>query len=129
MAASPVLAPAPRRPVHHPPPACLSCCAHLPHRLCACALHRSLDKPDNLFFLSGKLEALDSPGEWWVDTANKTITVWMPDSGHPADRVRLKTKDLCIEIDAGERGAPVHLVNLSLVGCTFKLLNCNNCTM
>ena len=33
------------------------------------ALHRSLDKPDNLFFLSGKLEALDSPGEWWVNTS------------------------------------------------------------
>ena len=42
---------------------------------------------------------------------------------------KMGLQDLCVDIDAGERGAPVHLANLSLVGCTFKLLNCNNCTM
>ena len=33
------------------------------------------------YWLSGKLEALDSPGEWFLDTATREVWIWMPDGG------------------------------------------------
>ena len=49
---------------------------------------------DNMYFLSGKLEALDSPGEHFIDETTWTMYVWAPDSGWPTD-VRVKTRDWC----------------------------------
>ena len=37
------------------------------------------DAVDNLFFLSGVLAALDSPGEWFIDEKTWTLYVWMPE--------------------------------------------------
>jgi len=36
--------------------------------------------------------------------------------------VRLKTRDYCIDVQASN---PVHLVNISMRGCTFRLRNCS----
>jgi hypothetical protein len=35
------------------------------------------------FFLVGKLEFLDSPGEWFYDSATKTVFIWTPNSDSP----------------------------------------------
>ena len=73
-----------------------------------------LDKgADNLYFLSGVLAALDSPGEYFIDEATQTMYLWMPDSGPPAS-VEVKVKDFCAQ------GA-VHLSDVAFWGCTFHL--------
>eukprot|EP01052_Picozoa_sp_SAG31_P038991 SAG31_NODE_5316_length_2613_cov_3.281225_2_plen_472_part_00 len=68
---------------------------------------------DNLYFLSGKLDALDSPGEHFIDEATWTMYVWAPDSRPPVD-VWVKVKDWCIKGKASLR-------NVSLFGCTWHL--------
>lgn len=86
-----------------------------------------LDKAaDNLVFLSGVLGALDAPGEWFIDEASWTLYAWMPDSGAPAGRVRLKTRDYCLDVAPTH---PVHLANVSMRGCTFRLQNCSGCSV
>ena len=39
------------------------------------------------FYLTGALWMLDSPGEWFYDTAASTLYMWMPDSAAPGNRV------------------------------------------
>eukprot|EP01050_Picozoa_sp_SAG11_P008981 SAG11_NODE_819_length_7017_cov_3.801821_2_plen_559_part_00 len=51
-----------------------------------------LDKGlDNRYFLSGKLEALDAPGEYFIDEASWVMYVWAPDSAAPSS-VQVKVK-------------------------------------
>eukprot|EP01043_Picozoa_sp_COSAG02_P027513 COSAG02_NODE_1628_length_11586_cov_3.954644_5_plen_729_part_00 len=73
-----------------------------------------LDKgADNRYFLSGVLDALDAPGEHFIDARTSTMYLWMPDSGIPS-QVEVKVKDYCA------RGR-MHLANLNFWGCTFLL--------
>ncbi len=37
------------------------------------------------FYLTNKLEFLDSPGEWYYDTSTETIYFWTPDGSSPAN--------------------------------------------
>ena len=41
------------------------------------------------YFLLGKLWMLDSPGEWHLDSTNRTVYAWMPDSQAPGARVNV----------------------------------------
>ena len=45
------------------------------------------------YFLFGKLEALDSPGEWFFDRQSKTLYLWPPDGKHPSGHeIEAKTR-------------------------------------
>ena len=79
--------------------------------------------PGQSYFLSGKLGALDSPGEWFIDEGNWTVYVWTPDSGPPADRVSIRVRDFCVDV---AQSATV-LRNLSMHACTFRVRNCTGC--
>ena len=68
---------------------------------------------DNLYFLSGVLGALDSPGEHFIDRESGTMYIWMPDGSEPSG-VEVKVKDYCA------RGS-LHLKDLRFWGCTFNL--------
>lgn len=99
----------------------------------------------NQYFLSGVLAALDAPGEWHYDEFSRVLSVIMPDGGPPGTRVGVKVKEYCVDLDmesavidgknhvgagrATRRSAPVTVANLSLVGCTFRLRNCEGCTL
>ena len=98
----------------------------------------------NQYFLSGVLAALDAPGEWHYDELSRALSVIMPDGGPPGTRVGVKVKEYCVDLEmesmvtsghdhvrAGRavRSAPVTVANLSLVGCTFRLRNCEGCTL
>jgi hypothetical protein len=75
-------------------------------------------------------QALDSPGEWYMDEASRVLYVWMPDGGPPAGRVGIKVRDYCINHDGGgSAGAPFGVSNLTMFGCTFKLTNCSGCSV
>jgi hypothetical protein len=76
------------------------------------------------YFLSGVFDALDAPGEWWVDSQTWTAYAWMRDGAPPADRFRLKARSYCVE----SSNAAVTIRNVSFRGCTFRLRNCStNC--
>lgn len=40
-------------------------------------------KANNPYFLWGKLEALDTPSEWFLDSKKSTIYLWMPEGDNP----------------------------------------------
>lgn len=74
----------------------------------------------NLFFLTGIFDALDSPGEWWLNKSTGEFFMWSPDGEDLAGRVRVKTHDVCINVQ-GPQGAPTEIRNMSLTACTFVL--------
>ena len=77
------------------------------------------------YFLSGLLEALDSPGEWFLDTEKWRLYIWMPDSGQPGTRVSMKLNDLCFS--GNQTSKPFSLESASLFACTFTMRNCSGC--
>lgn len=88
------------------------------------------DWEDNLYFLSGVIGALNSPGEWHFDESTRVLSVMMPDQKAPAGRVGVKVKEYCVDLEMNDAtSAPVALVNLSMVGCTFRLRNCQGCAV
>jgi hypothetical protein len=49
---------------------------------------------DDRYFVTGKLEALDSPGEWYLDRASKMLYLWSPDGKSPElHSVDIKVRD------------------------------------
>jgi hypothetical protein len=88
------------------------------------------------YWLSGKKAALDAPGEWFISCESlvrplretRELFIWTPDSHPPAGRVSVKVKDYCIDLIGGA-GAPVVLENMAMHGCTFRLRQCDNCTV
>ncbi len=49
---------------------------------------------DDRFYLFGKLEALDAPGEWYLDRKNRALYLWTEDGEDPAGkRVEVKQRD------------------------------------
>ena len=95
----------------------------------------------NGYFLQGVLGALDAPGEWFLDTKAWVLYVWLPDGSRPSDRrLSVKAKDFCLRkqghaqrsyVHAANRSTPrpVQVQNLSFHGCTFELLECENCSV
>ncbi|MFQ5808064.1 MAG: right-handed parallel beta-helix repeat-containing protein [Armatimonadota bacterium] len=54
---------------------------------------------DDRYYLSGKLEALDSPGEWFLDTETRTLYLWTLAGDSPASHaVEAKLRDLAFDI-------------------------------
>lgn len=85
---------------------------------------------DNLYFLSGVLGALDSPGEYFIDQTTWMLYLWAPDSQPPGARVEMKVRDYCVDLGADplQMAVGAHsLSNLSLHGCTFRLQGCAGC--
>ncbi|MHC4195970.1 MAG: right-handed parallel beta-helix repeat-containing protein [Planctomycetota bacterium] len=79
---------------------------------------------DDCYYLVGKLGALDSPGEWFYDTKNKTLYLWPPDSDHPAKHtIEAKQRDY------GFQAKDVDYIEISGLGffaTAFNLENCNH---
>jgi hypothetical protein len=80
----------------------------------------------NNFFIFGKLELLDSPGEWWWDPAAKMLYIWMPDGGAPEGRVEAGTASAVLDLQSQTQ---VIVQGLSARGGWFNLANCTSCTI
>ena len=51
------------------------------------------------YFLEGKLEFLDSEGEWFYDSDSSKVYLWTPDSSNPNDlNIRGKTQSYAFQI-------------------------------
>ena len=84
------------------------------------------------YYLEGKLEFLDAPGEWFFDKASLTLFVHTLDGKSPESMiVRGKIKDFGLDV-ADCKG--IIIDGLDFFGCTFQLeevLNCEirNCNL
>jgi len=82
---------------------------------------------DDFYYLSGKLEALDAPGEWFLDAETKTLYLWTLDGDSPAEHeVAAKARTYGIE---GRGLKHVSIEGFELFGCTLRLEDCEHVTV
>jgi hypothetical protein len=79
------------------------------------------------YYLYGKLEALDAPGEWFWDPETKLLHVWLPDGSSPADhRMQVKRREYGFMINGV---SDVEIVGFDFFGCTFSGEDCERVTV
>jgi hypothetical protein len=92
------------------------------HRLAKGKPHRpGFDR----YFLAGKLEALDSPGEWFHD--GRTLYLWTPDGRSPTGHaVEARTRGYAL---AANGVSHVTVSGFHFFAATLKLEDTRNCTL
>jgi sugar lactone lactonase YvrE len=85
-----------------------------------------LPRRNNRFFVFGKLELLDAPGEWWWDPVGQQLYVWTPDGAAPANRVEAGTADSVLSLSGQSY---VTVAGLNARGGWFNLQNCTACVV
>jgi hypothetical protein len=80
----------------------------------------------NHFFLFGKLNLLDSPGEWYWDPATQQLYVWTQDGASPEGRIEAGTASAVMNISGRSY---LTVKGLSAHGGWFNLQNCTSCTL
>ena len=79
---------------------------------------------DDFYYLTGKLAALDAPGEWFHDAATNTLYVQPFESRAPvAGEVSVKRRDYAFEAKNADH---VILSGFHFVGCAFRFRNCHH---
>uniref|UniRef100_UPI003216CEE9 hypothetical protein n=1 Tax=uncultured Draconibacterium sp. TaxID=1573823 RepID=UPI003216CEE9 len=77
------------------------------------------------YYLSGKLEALDAPEEWFYDKRSGYFYIYMPEGNNPSENVvEIKLRNYGFYF---ERGNFIKLQGIHFFGCTFNFRECNNC--
>ncbi len=80
---------------------------------------------DDHFYLTGKLEALDAPTEWFHDARRGRLYLWCDDGGSPAGRrVTVKRRVYALSAD---RRSHVEIVGLRFFAATIRLNQCEHC--
>ena len=80
---------------------------------------------DDCFYLSGKLEALDAPTEWYHDARSGTLYLWCDDGKSPAAR-QVAVKRRTYAIDAFRRDH-IEIVGFHFFAASLRLNQCNHC--
>jgi hypothetical protein len=80
----------------------------------------------NHFYVFGKLELLDSPGEWWWDPAAQVLYVWTPDGASPEGRVEAGSAPAALTLNGLSY---VTVKGLSVRGGWLSLQSSNYCTI
>lgn len=76
---------------------------------------------NDYYYLSGKLEALDSPSEWFYEKSSQTLYLWCPDGENPAEKsVEIKVRDHVFEVQDLDE---IHLIGFHFFGATFHFEN------
>lgn len=79
---------------------------------------------DDIFYLSGKLEALDSPGEWYLDEDKMELYFWAPDGENPGSgKVSVKTEYYGFDIADNEY---IVIKGIEFFGTSLRLGNVNH---
>jgi hypothetical protein len=77
------------------------------------------------YYMMGKLEALDSAGEWYQDSETRTLYCWMLDWKHPATHgVEGKVRDYAVTMKNQQY---VEISGFHFFATTFKIENSDNC--
>jgi uncharacterized protein (TIGR03437 family) len=90
------------------------------------AMSELIPRRNNLFYVFGKLNLLDSPGEWFWDPVERSLYVWTQDGGPPAGRVEAGTASPVLDL-SGQTYVTVK--GLSARGGWFNLNNSAYCTV
>jgi hypothetical protein len=78
---------------------------------------------DDYFFLTGKLEALDAPNEWFLDKDSGMLYIWRGTERFP---IEYKARDYAFEVANCDY---VELDGLHFFAATFIFENSNHCTV
>jgi len=81
---------------------------------------------NNRFFVFGKLELLDAPGEWWWDPVGQQLYVWTPDGAPPANRVEAGAADSVLSLSGRSH---VTVMGLDARGGWFNLQDSTACVV
>ncbi|MGD8239354.1 MAG: right-handed parallel beta-helix repeat-containing protein [Armatimonadota bacterium] len=82
---------------------------------------------DDRYYLSGKLEALDSPGEWFLDPQTHTLYLWTLEGDSPASHtVEAKVRDLAFDVSDADH---VELHGFHFFAATYRFRNCDHCVV
>jgi len=82
---------------------------------------------DDRYILSGKLEALDSPGEWFLDGKTHTLYLWPPGGKDPSTRrVEFKARNYAFE---AENLNYITISGFRFFGATLRFQNCSHCVV
>ena len=81
---------------------------------------------DEGFFLCNKLEFLDQPGEWFYDTATKTVYLWTPNGDTPAN-YEIRGSTVTDLITLGSKNN-ITIKDLNLLQAKEKAISANNCS-
>lgn len=82
---------------------------------------------DDRYYLFGKLEALDVPGEWFLDRQGGWLYLWTPDGDNPGlHKVQVKVRDYAFDVEAKDY---IRISGFNFFGSTFRFENCNHCVV
>lgn len=77
------------------------------------------------YFLFGKLEALDSPGEWFFEQASRTLYLWPPDGKEPSTyRINGKNQEYAFIIKGLNH---IRIIGFNFFATTFLFEGTNDC--
>ncbi|MAG92968.1 MAG: hypothetical protein CMJ48_04375 [Planctomycetaceae bacterium] len=80
---------------------------------------------DDRFYLSGKLEALDAPTEWYHDPQHGRLYLWCDDGRSPAEhRVAVKRRTYAINVHKQDH---IEIAGFHFFAATFRLAECYHC--
>ncbi|HEO70979.1 MAG TPA: right-handed parallel beta-helix repeat-containing protein, partial [Candidatus Hydrogenedentes bacterium] len=75
-------------------------------------------RPGNRFFIAGVREALDAPGEWHIDPASGTVSLW-PDGFDPREADIVAPVHESLFILEGDSAAEAYVEHVHFRGLTF----------
>ena len=80
---------------------------------------------DDCFYLFGKLEALDAPGEWFLDAEAMELYFLCPGGGDPAaHEIAYKARDYTFVVKGKDN---IEISGIEFFNCTFRFEGCNEC--
>ena len=79
--------------------------------------------PGNAFYLTGKFQALNAPGEWYLDGSK--LYFWSPDGGVPQN-VEVKARQYGFNLSGKSY---INISNINLFGCSVIANNSNHITL
>ena len=79
---------------------------------------------DDSYYLTGKLEALDYPGEWYFDPGTNLLYVFKPGGGVPQPG-EISLKRINYGLTASSK-SHITVSGINFFGCTFQFSNCGN---
>ncbi len=82
------------------------------------------DYNDDSYYLTGKLEALDFPGEWFFDPEYNMLYVYKPGGGEPQPG-EIRVKRISYGLTASSK-SNITISGLDFFACTFQFSSCNN---